>query len=488
MYGKFKQLFTHTSKEEEDIKEGFDNLAETVDRYQKAFNQQIKLALRTNNVYIEIPRGKETKLQSGIRIDLQYYVLTYGKLVKANLKIVPASPGEDWHPEPPVLEEWRQRYISGPPIPYLPLDHPANRIPPLPTPKPANLDDTGFASIGDQSTSISTTPLADPTLTLPKEVVTSDKDPPAPQQPQQQDERQLLPPPLLPQILPPTQTNDNLPPGQPPIPPTNTNTDQQQTMVPPTKLSKLKLPPWMPKNAKAWFNLLELTFSKENIVSEEDKCLAILTFVPPDATSKLGTIAWKSTYAEGDYAKIRDKLVAMYTESDDAKITKLLHKESLGDQKPSELYIKMLNLAGSITTTQIPEKLIFNRWMNELPTELISYVQNYSNIWDSSLHLPGVDALHEMLLKRQAAVSKITAIDRPRYQRGGEKQRSRSPSKGRSNSTNRQRGNAKSQRKGRKPRDYPENCKQCWYHWMYGAQARKCHREHCNYRSENDHQ
>lgn len=247
----------------------------------------------------------------------------------------------------------------------------------------------------------------------------------------------------------------------------------------------------MPDNAKAWFNFVELLMSKENITAEEDKCMVILTFVPPTATSKLGTTAWKSAYGAGDYQMIRDKLIAMHTASDDAKISQLLTTNTLGDQKPSELYTKMINLAGSISNTTVPEKLVFNRWMQELPTDLISFVQMQSDVWDASKHLPGIDALHEMLSNRRAANAKVDAINKrpqpPRDQSRDRTPRSRSPSRGRYNK-NIQASSSHVGGKGKNTKPYPEDCTQCWYHWNFGARARKCFKERCNFKSKNESQ
>ena len=41
---------------------------------------------------------------------------------------------------------------------------------------------------------------------------------------------------------------------------------------------------------------------------------------------------------------------------------------TLGDQRPSELYYKMKNLADSVVGGAVPTNVVFNRWVNKLPT------------------------------------------------------------------------------------------------------------------------
>ncbi len=100
----------------------------------------------------------------------------------------------------------------------------------------------------------------------------------------------------------------------------------------------------------------------------------------------------------------------MHTKSDDARINKFLANLTLGDQKLPELYTKMANIASSISGISVPDKLIFNRWMQELPTELISYVTTNSDAWNPVQHLKSVDNLYELLTNRQTLKKKVNAV------------------------------------------------------------------------------
>ncbi len=60
----------------------------------------------------------------------------------------------------------------------------------------------------------------------------------------------------------------------------------------------------------------------------------------------------------------------MNTVANDEKLNKLFHSESLGDQRPSELYYKMKNLADSVVGGAVPTNVVFNRWVNKLPTNV----------------------------------------------------------------------------------------------------------------------
>ena len=118
----------------------------------------------------------------------------------------------------------------------------------------------------------------------------------------------------------------------------------------------------MPQEPEAWFRMLELIFAREGVTEETDKILLVLQNVPHTDTQKIVSLAWKATYVVGDYVKIKAAIISLNTISDDEKIDKLLHSESLGDQKPSELYFRMRNLASSIVGGVVPDNIVFNRW------------------------------------------------------------------------------------------------------------------------------
>lgn len=166
----------------------------------------------------------------------------------------------------------------------------------------------------------------------------------------------------------------------------------------------------MLSNPAAWFNVLEMLMTNNGIVTPGAKCLAILTYVSSETTTKIVNIAWKASYTEEDYNNIKQVLIDMHTKSDDARINKFLANLTLGDQKPPELYTKMANIASSISGISVPDKLIFNRWMQELPTELISYVTTNSDAWNPVQHLKSVDNLYELLTNRQTLKKKVNAV------------------------------------------------------------------------------
>ena len=264
---------------------------------------------------------------------------------------------------------------------------------------------------------------------------------------------------------------------------------------PPTrsKLADFKPPAWMPTDAEAWFKVLELMFKREDITSDEDKCVILLGCVPAETTAKISTIAWKSAYAIGDYEIFKQALIALNAETVDEKINRLLDDEVIGDQKPSELYSKMEKLAESISGT-VPARLIFNRWSRKLPTQLAAYALTVSQSFDKTVHLKVIDELHAFYkTKPQISAVSVDNYDDSRGYRGRSRSRRRSSSPDHSPSRGRSKSRGRSPSAGRRPRNKKKgNPNYCWYHRKFGAKARKCAKNGCTFKlkssSENEEQ
>ncbi|KAH9409224.1 hypothetical protein TYRP_010224 [Tyrophagus putrescentiae] len=200
-------------------------------------------------------------------------------------------------------------------------------------------------------------------------------------------------------------------------------------------LNKIKVPQWMPQEPGAWFRMLELIFVRENITDEADKVLLVLQNVPPSDTQKIVSLAWKASYVAGDYANIKAAIIGMNTISDDEKLNRLFHSESLGDQRPSELYYKMKNLADSVVGGAVPTNVVFNRWVNMLPTNCISFAKALADNFDPAKHLASIDDLHALLANRGG--NHVSSISTSRSSRNRSTSRDRSASRNRSSSRDR---------------------------------------------------
>lgn len=144
-----------------------------------------------------------------------------------------------------------------------------------------------------------------------------------------------------------------------------------------------------------------------------------------------------------------------------------------GNQKPSELYYKMANLANSIPG--IPKSLVFNRWVNKLPTNAVSFAKALEDHFEPDKHLKSIDDLVGLLSTR-AQSSSVSAIaeqnTRPRS-RTSYRARSRSNSRGRT---------PRRQEEGRSTNRrnlYRNDGKLCFYHFVYGREAEKCGKPKC---------
>ena len=290
-------------------------------------------------------------------------------------------------------------------------------------------------------------------------------------------------------------TNNGSGSGQPPLPPQHTTTSHSgSNMAVRPNLNKIKVPQWMPQEPGAWFRMLELIFLRENITDEADKVLLVLQNVPPSDTQKIVSLAWKASYVAGDYANIKAAIIGMNTISDDEKLNRLFHSESLGDQRPSELYYKMKNLADSVVGGAVPTNVVFNRWVNMLPTNCISFAKALADNFDPAKHLASIDDLHALLANRGG--NHVSGISTSRSSRNRSTSRDRSASRNRSSSRDRASSRDRSSSRGRSSKGgssfdkgYNPDGPLCWYHFRFGKKARKCNKDGCPLRKKgNDNQ
>ncbi|KAH9396308.1 hypothetical protein TYRP_019709 [Tyrophagus putrescentiae] len=127
-------------------------------------------------------------------------------------------------------------------------------------------------------------------------------------------------------------------------------------------LNKIKVPQWMPQEPGAWFRMLELIFVRENITDEADKVLLVLQNVPPSDTQKIVSLAWKASY-----------------------VCRLLVINGLPSFTTNE------NLADSVVGGAVPTNVVFNRWVNMLPTNCISFAKALADNFDPAKHLASID-------------------------------------------------------------------------------------------------
>lgn len=245
----------------------------------------------------------------------------------------------------------------------------------------------------------------------------------------------------------------------------------------------VRVPPFWAEEPTVWFAQIEGQFILSNITSDTTKFYYVTAQLEPQHAAEVKDII-VSPPAQNKYEKLKTELIKRLTSSKERKIKQLLLHEELGDRKPSQFLRHLRSLAGG----SVSEELMRTIWSSRLPPSLQTIValQKDSSLDDAA---DIADHIHDIAPPTVAQVASTSAevtafnnmcekvteqveslmLGQQRYPRSHSKygQRNRSRSHSRSQSRHR-----------------PEGHPLCWYHYRFGAQAKKCVTP-CSYRPGN---
>lgn len=279
----------------------------------------------------------------------------------------------------------------------------------------------------------------------------------------------------------------------------NNDTANTASSIPEVSRVAMRLPPFWPADPEVWFSQIESQFKVAGITSDETKFNYIVGNLEPTYATEVRDILTKPPATE-KYDTLKKELIRRLSESQQQKTKRLLEHEELGDRKPSQFLRHLQNLAGDVA----PESLVRSLWLSRLPavvqailaTHTDTALKTVAELADSILEATSqhqvaqVSASNSSSNKTEALleqlVASITAMsvsfnktaERLREEiaevasdcRG--RQRDRSNYRYRSTSRNSSRSSSRN-RSG-----------QCWYHFRFGDNARKC-RPPCTKQTEN---
>lgn len=247
----------------------------------------------------------------------------------------------------------------------------------------------------------------------------------------------------------------------------------------------VKVPPFWPEEPAVWFAQLEMQFDLAGITSDRTKFAYAVSQLETPYVSHIKDIVITPP-SENRYEKLKVELVKRLSASQENKTKQLLMHEELGDRKPSNFMRHLRSLAGP----SVPDEFIRTIWTSRLPTNLQTIVASQAKV-DLDTVADLADRVHDIVqpsphvasTSASATVSpletRIAQLEelirgRKHFQnnnfRGG-RYRGRS----RSNNGRRSRNNSK---------ERPDNHPHCWYHFTFGARAKKCSQP-CTFQSEN---
>lgn len=230
-------------------------------------------------------------------------------------------------------------------------------------------------------------------------------------------------------------------------------------------VQNLKLPSFWVNNPQCWFVQAEAQFQVYKIVSDTRRYFYTVSSLPPEACESVYDILITPPDVD-KYESLKKALIKRHALSEESRLTKLLEKADLGDQKPSDLYRQMKRLAGETVGDTIINKLWMRRLPNSITIPLIA-------IGDKNQE--DLSALADKIFEASqeaSHISKVSASGTGEYQQRlariesilSEMQLNHRDNRRRSQSRNRQNRNE----------DERHKFQQCWYHFKFGEKARKC--------------
>ena len=123
---------------------------------------------------------------------------------------------------------------------------------------------------------------------------------------------------------------------------------------------------------RLWFDQFESLMQVHRVTADNMKFHLTISALDADTLTTVSDI-YRSSPATDKYKTLKEAILERLTDSPDKQLNTLLHEIQLGDQKPSELYRRMFELAEG----RAPEDVLRLRWLSLLPP----YVQNVLKIF-----------------------------------------------------------------------------------------------------------
>ncbi|KAL0868938.1 hypothetical protein ABMA27_007266 [Loxostege sticticalis] len=248
----------------------------------------------------------------------------------------------------------------------------------------------------------------------------------------------------------------------------------------------VRVPPFWPEEPALWFAQVESQFVLSGITKDETKFYYLVAQLDHQYAKEVKDVI-TSPPATDKYAKLKTELIKRLSASQEKRIKQLLVHEELGDRKPSQFLRHLSSLAGS----SVSSDFLLTLWSSRLPQNIQTVIASQMDLSQEKLGeladkvyeiaptVPQVAStstapasLHNDMAHQISELTRQVAMLTSRLD-NSEKSRSRSRPKRSYRSRCRSR-----------LRQPPEDHPYCFYHFTYGAQAKKC-QQPCSFPSEN---
>lgn len=124
---------------------------------------------------------------------------------------------------------------------------------------------------------------------------------------------------------------------------------------PSAPIVKTNMPPLQKNNIEGWFLSLDFWFRANNIVSDEQRYLNVMTNLEPTVLQQI-VLQCTNMPRNNQYEFVKKLIIQYYADSKKSRLNKVLNEMPLGDLKPSQLFQRMTQTAGdTMSQTAIRE-------------------------------------------------------------------------------------------------------------------------------------
>lgn len=135
--------------------------------------------------------------------------------------------------------------------------------------------------------------------------------------------------------------------------------------VQPTGSVAVTMPPLQPSNITVWFALFETQLDAADVTSDKVRFATLAKSFDSQLLQQVESVMTNPP-ATGRYAKLKNELIRILTDSDSNRIKKLVESEGMGDRKPSQFYHHLRKLV-SLST---PDEFVRSLWRNRFPARI----------------------------------------------------------------------------------------------------------------------
>lgn len=249
-----------------------------------------------------------------------------------------------------------------------------------------------------------------------------------------------------------------------------------------------KIPPFDGEDPETWFIIVNRCFTAAGVEKEEDRFAYVVPLLERKYREEVKDLVREPP--SQPYTRLREELVKRLTRSQDEKTLQLLQREEIGDRRPSQFLRHLRYLGGNA----VKDDIIRPVWLSKLPPGVRAILAAHKDLalekiadladsiaaeFDSRQILEASTSTHSA--STQIDPSAIDAIISIKFAQLATslkdeiatlRLRSRSPSPWR----NVDRGRHPRSRSRLRPRSSQRTPGSgiCFYHWKFGAEARKC--------------